>query len=151
MPEIHKNKNDHRVVNELETSQGCLIQILWFAFVGWWLGQLWIAIAYILLLTIVGIPIAIPMFNKLPQIIALRSPKKKVVTLWNGEESFISFEQKKGQLNFFVRAIYFLLIGWWLTGLWVEVAYILCATFIGMPIGFVMFDKIPAVMSLHRD
>jgi uncharacterized membrane protein YccF (DUF307 family) len=151
---MSKNKNGSvnplNSVIEVDTGPGCLVQILWFAFVGWWAGQLWIAIAYLALITIVGIPIAVVMFNKLPQILALRSPKKKVITSFD-DASWISFEQKEQQFPLIVRAIYFVLIGWWLTGLWVELGFILCATIIGMPIGFRMFDAIPMILSLHRD
>jgi len=41
---------------------GCLIQALWFVFIGWWLGALSIAAAWFLNITIIGLPLgmAIP-------------------------------------------------------------------------------------------
>ena len=50
---------------------GCLVQLLWFALVGWWAGELWIAAAWVLMVTIVGAPIGVAMINIVPQVIAL--------------------------------------------------------------------------------
>jgi uncharacterized membrane protein YccF (DUF307 family) len=49
-----------------------------------------------------------------------------------------------------LRAIYFVLIGWWLSAVWMEMAYAICLTIIGLPIGLWMFDKVPALVSLRR-
>jgi uncharacterized membrane protein YccF (DUF307 family) len=130
----------------VNNSPGCLIQILWFAFVGWWLGQIWIVAAYILILIIVGIPLGVSMINRLPQIIALRAPNKDLSL---SEDGFLR-EERVPQRPFILRAIYFVLIGWWLTALWVEVAYLLTVSIIGLPFAFWMFDRTPAVLSLQR-
>ena len=125
---------------------GCLIQLLWFLLVGWWAGQLWIAVAWFLAATVIGIPLAVAMFNKLPNIIALRGSDTYSVS-YNGNRAVVS---DTPQYSILLRALWYLLVGWWLTGVWVEVGYVLCATVIGMPIGFWMFDKVPAVLSLRR-
>jgi uncharacterized membrane protein YccF (DUF307 family) len=39
--------NTNSVVIEQRQSPGCLLQLLWFALVGWWLGELWIVAAWI--------------------------------------------------------------------------------------------------------
>jgi uncharacterized membrane protein YccF (DUF307 family) len=125
---------------------GCLIQLLWFVLVGWWLGQLWIAVAWFFAATIIGIPLAVVMFNKLPDIIALRGTDTFTVTYY-GNRAVVTGTP---QYPLIWRALYYILIGWWLTGLWVEFAYLLCLTVIGLPIGFWMFDRVPAVLSLRR-
>ncbi len=49
---------------------------------------------------------------------------------------------------FILRAIYFLLIGWWLALLWGWVAYLACASYVLLPVGTVMFNRLPFVLTL---
>ena len=125
---------------------GCLIQLLWFVLVGWWAGQLWIAVAWFFAATVIGIPLAVMMFNKLPDIIALRGSETYTVTYY-GNRAVV---REMPQYNIVLRALWYLLVGWWLTALWLQVAFLLCLTIILMPFGFWMFDKVPTVLSLRR-
>jgi uncharacterized membrane protein YccF (DUF307 family) len=125
---------------------GCLIQLLWFVLVGWWAGQLWITVAWFFAATVIGIPLAVMMFNKLPDIIALRGSETYTVTYY-GNRAVV---REMPQYNIVLRALWYLLVGWWLTALWLQVAYLLCLTIILMPFGFWMFDKVPTVLSLRR-
>lgn len=45
-------------------SLGFLIRTLYFLFIGWWFGFLWLGAALALCVTIIGLPIAILMFSK---------------------------------------------------------------------------------------
>ena len=125
---------------------GCLVQLLWFVLVGWWAGQLWIALAWVFAATVIGIPLAVKMFNKLPDIIALRGAENFTVSYY-GNRTVV---QEMPQYNILLRTLWYVLVGWWLTGVWVEVAYVLCLTFILMPVGFWMFDRVPTIVSLRR-
>jgi uncharacterized membrane protein YccF (DUF307 family) len=129
---------------------GCLVQVLWFLFVGWWAGQLWIAVAWLLMLTIIGIPLAVMMLNKVPKVIALRGQTTDLTLTTVGGGTVISTGAQVPQRNILLRAIYFLLVGWWLSAIWMELAYWACLTIIGLPIGFWMFDRVPALVSLRR-
>jgi uncharacterized membrane protein YccF (DUF307 family) len=129
---------------------GCLVQILWFLFIGWWAGQLWIAIAWLLMLTILGIPLAVMMLNKVPQVIALRSQTTGLTVTSVGGVTVVSVGAQVPQHNILLRALYFLLVGWWLSAIWMELAYFVCLTVIGLPLGFWMFDRVPALVSLRR-
>ena len=129
---------------------GCLIQILWFALVGWWAGELWMAAAWFLTLTIVGAPLAVTMLNMLPQVIALRGHTTSVEVTKIGNLTVVKKDVHIPQRNIFLRIIYFVLVGWWLSAVWMEAAYALCLSIIGMPIGFWMFDQVPALVSLRR-
>ena len=128
---------------------GCLVQLLWFALIGWWVGELWIAVAWLLMVTIVGIPLGIAMLNRLPQVIALRGNRVAVEVLRHGDQ-VLQRETRVPQRNIVLRALYFVLIGWWLTALWMEAAYALCLSIIGLPVGFWMFDRVPALLTLQR-
>ena len=104
------------------------------------------AVAWFFMITIIGIPIGIAMLNNVPKIIALREPTRQVVVT----RGMAQREIEPPQVNFLLRALYFLLIGWWFTALWLELAYAICLTIIGLPVGFWMFDQVPAVLTLKR-
>jgi len=139
MAEIKKNNNP-----------GCLVQILWFAFIGWWLGQAWMAAAWICMVTLIGIPAGVWMLNRLPRVMALREPST-VERLTQRPDGTVKEEViPRRQVHILVRAIYFILIGWWLTAIWLEAAYAISLTVVGLPLGFWMFDRVPALLTLKR-
>lgn len=138
------------VVVETRRNPGCLIQLIWFVFIGWWLGQAWMVIAWLFMISIIGIPIGIMMLNMLPKVIALREPAREVAVYRRADGTLVKTELERRQLPFLLRALYFILIGWWFSAVWMEVAYLLCATVIGLPLGFWMFDRIPAVLTLRQ-
>ncbi|MFN2225583.1 MAG: YccF domain-containing protein [Anaerolineae bacterium] len=138
------------VVEGSRRNPGCLIQLLWFVFIGWWAGQIWIAVAWLLMLTIIGIPLGVMMMNKVPWVIALRGESEALRVTTAGGVTTVERGGSIPQHNIVLRAIYFVLIGWWLSAAWMEVAYFFCLTIIGLPLGFWMFDKVPALVSLRR-
>jgi uncharacterized membrane protein YccF (DUF307 family) len=122
---------------------GCLIQILYFLLIGWWLGGAWVIVAWVLMVTILGLPIGAAMLNDVPQVMALRG--RRVV-----EVQASGAVREAPQISMLIRIPYFLLVGWWASALWLSVAYALCMSVIGIPIGFLMFDLSPAIVSLKR-
>lgn len=54
-----------------------------------------------------------------------------------------------GGPGFLIRAIWFLLVGWWLAGLTILAGYLLCLTILGLPLAFMVFNAIPVVMTLR--
>ena len=48
-----------------------------------------------------------------------------------------------------VRILYFLLFGWWATGIWINAAWFLNATIIGLPLGVWMLNRVPQVLTLR--
>jgi uncharacterized membrane protein YccF (DUF307 family) len=125
---------------------GCLIQLVWFALIGWWLGQAWVAVAWFFAATIIGMPLAVMMLNRVPEVMALRGETELLVRSWNGH----TVVTEVPQYNILLRALYFILVGWWASALWLELAYALCMTIIGLPLGFWMFDRTPAIVSLRQ-
>ncbi len=135
---------------ETRRNPGCLLQLLWFAFIGIWLGQAWMVVAWLLMLSVIGLPLGIAMLNMLPKVIALREPTHQVGVVRRADGRMALVDVDVPQLNFVLRAFYFILVGWWLSALWMEAAYLLTATIIGIPLGFWMFDRVPAVLTLRR-
>lgn len=128
---------------------GCLVQILWFVFVGWWLGAAAIAAAWVLNVTVVGLPLGMAILNNIPQFLALQSPERYLKTVQYDGRIVVS-ETGMPQVNFLVRAVYFLLIGWWWSGVWLSAAYAACATVVLLPLGLLMFRMTPAMTTLRR-
>lgn len=134
------NRENSPVV-AVKQGPGCLIQILWFVFIGWWLGSFAVGAAYVMFLLIVTIPVGIAILNNIPMIMALRQPDRLVTAY--GEVSV-------PQHNFLLRALWFVFVGWWLAGIALTIGYALCMTIIGLPFGFVIFDMVPAMLTLRR-
>ena len=130
-------------------SPGCLIQALWFVFVGWWLGALSITAAWFLNITIIGLPLGMAILNNIPRILSLQPPKKEFQVIQTNGTTII-YETKLPQRNFFIRALYFLIIGWWWSAIWLLIAYFLCITVILIPISLEMFRLTPFMTTLKR-
>jgi len=142
--------NSSSVVVETKQNPGCLLQILWFAFIGIWLGQAWMVVAWVFMITIIGLPIGVAMLNMLPKVIALREPSRRVMVRTSNNGELYQREVEPVQVNLLLRALYFILIGWWFSAIWMEAAYAVCLTIIGLPVGFWMFDRVPFVLSLKQ-
>jgi uncharacterized membrane protein YccF (DUF307 family) len=128
---------------------GCLVQALWFVFVGWWLGGIVLTVAWLLNITIIGLPFGMAMLNNIPKVLALQNPKRRLQVVQGGDLTRV-IEADVPQMNFLVRSAYFLLVGWWWSAVWMSLAYLVCATLILMPIGFGMFRMTPAMTTLRR-
>lgn len=131
------------LIYEQTTQPGCLLQLLWFVLVGWWLGAIWVLVAWLLSVTIIGAPIGAAMLNRVPQVVALRG-RRLVMVDPSGQVREVP------QINPLIRALYFVFIGIWFSLIWVTVAYLFCLTIIGLPLGFWMFDLTPTVVTLKR-
>jgi len=137
------------VVIRGKSEPGCLSQALWFTFIGWWLGALWVCVAWTLCVTLVGLPVGIAMLHRVPKVMTGRSPESVTITRI-GDLTVVDLTGSRPQRSFLWRAIYFVLIGCWFSGIWIALAYIACLTLIGMPLGLRMFEKVPAVLTLRR-
>jgi uncharacterized membrane protein YccF (DUF307 family) len=131
------------IATTVETRRpGCLIQILWFIFIGSWFGAIWVMVAWVLLASIIGAPLGAAMLNQVPQVMALRG--RRAVEVRGGRV----YEQR--QAGFVWRALWFVLVGWWASAIWLSLAYVACISIILMPVGFWMFDATPWIVSLKR-
>ena len=90
------------------------------------------------------------MINRLPKVIAFREPTEETRISFVDGKTIVSVGTERTQVNLFVRIIYFVLVGWWLSGAWLQLAYLVALTVVGLPIAFWMFDRVPGLLSLRR-
>ena len=113
-----------------------LLRLVYFVLFGLWFSAVWAVIGWVVSITIIGLPIGLWMLERLPQVTTLRASTREVVVTPGGV-----YERSPAQHPFLVRALYFVLIGWWLTGLWIVAAWGLSATLIGLLVSFWMIDR----------
>jgi uncharacterized membrane protein YccF (DUF307 family) len=121
-----------------------LIRALYFIVFGLWFSGVWAAVAWVLCVTVIGLPLGLWMLNRLPQVTTLRPEERDLFITASGQV----FERGPSQPPFLLRAIYFVLVGWWLSAIWIGVAWALCAVVVGLPFGFWMLNRVPAVITL---
>jgi len=122
---------------------------LYFFLFGWWATGVWINAAWFLNVTIIGLPLGLWMLNRVPQVLTLR-PMPQMVVASGGGDRFEMRTTGLPQRPWPLRLLYFVLIGWWLSLLWSNLAWALCATVIGLPLGIWMFNRLPALTTLMR-
>ena len=120
-----------------------LLRIVYLVLIGWWLGLIVSGVAWILNVTIIGLPIGLYLINRLPTIITLRPS-----TAWRVEDGVL--KQGAKQRPFLWRAVYFVFVGWWFSGLWLALAFLCLVTIIGIPLALLMYERAAAVTTLRR-
>jgi uncharacterized membrane protein YccF (DUF307 family) len=132
-----------------EPGMPLLVRIVYFLFFGWWATGVWINIAWFLNATIIGLPLGLWMLNRVPQVLTLRPTKQLIITYEHGEQVRVHVASLP-QRTWLLRLVYFALIGWWLSWLWANGAWLISATIIGLPLAIWMFNRIPALTTLMR-
>ena len=152
---IHTNVNVQQ-----HSGPGFLVRALYFCFFGWWLGFFWLNIGFGLCAFIITLPLGLIMLNRLPQIMTLKSPSTStnvhVSTMMGGPNQVMVQNINVNiagaqQYNFLIRAIYFIFIGWWAGYAWAYIAYFCCISIFLIPVGVIMFDRLPMVLTLRKN
>jgi len=130
---------------------GCLVRGLYFIFIGIWLGLLWVLAAWFFNLTIIGLPLGLAMINRLPQVMTLR-PVRVQTTVEVRDGVPVYHQSSLKQPPFLLRALYFIVIGFWFSLLWSLLAWLIAGVTLGLglPLAFWMFDRVPCVTTLAR-
>lgn len=105
---------------------------------------------------ILPLPAGVMILNRLPAIMTLRqAPRRPVVSYADGL-TLIRTGMAPQQLPLVAHAAYFLLIGWWASVLVLAVAWCLVALSIltlGLSLApaFLLFERVPQVLTLRND
>ena len=124
-----------------------LLRFLWFVFIGWWLSGVWTVIAWVLCVSVIGLPLGVLMLNMLPQVTTLRV---RDIQTQLDERGVISVLHTP-QLPMLIRAIYFVVVGWWLSALWLSLAWACGSTVLLLPVSFWMINRTPGILLLTRN
>ena len=128
-----------------------LVRFLWFILIGWWLSGVVIVLAWLASVTVIGLPIGLLLLNRLPALATLKAtPGDLRITYDEQRGRTTSMVQSGRQRPFALRALWFVFVGWWLTGLWLAAAWFLSWTVIGLPIAFWMYAMVGTVVTLRR-
>jgi uncharacterized membrane protein YccF (DUF307 family) len=117
------------------------IRALWFLLIGWWLGLLWTIFAWLFNLTLLGLPVGLMMLHALP----------KITTLHHQSRPYHYPRPVGPQQPLALRAIWFLLIGWWASLIWSMLAWAFSLTWILLPISFWMWNRVPMITTLAAE
>jgi uncharacterized membrane protein YccF (DUF307 family) len=122
-----------------------LIRFVYFVCFGLWAGGLAAAAAWICCVTVIGLPLGIFILLRLPLVMTLQLSEEQIVLAGRGYVLMPASESPP----LLLRALWFLVFGWWLAGIWISVAFALGSTIILSPFAFWMFNRVPAVLTLE--
>jgi uncharacterized membrane protein YccF (DUF307 family) len=153
-------------VNVQQKGHGLFIRTIYFLCIGWWAGYFWLSLGFSLCMLIVTLPLGLAMLNRLPQVLTLRpagtqtQTQVSVNTAIAGGAGAMGMAQTVNvnvnisgtrQTNFLIRALYFLFIGWWAGWFWANLGYLLCIMLVTLPIGLMMLNRLPMVLTLRKN
>lgn len=136
-------------IEQRDNSPSLISRALWFIFIGWWASGIWLTVAWILNVTVVGAPLGIKMISKTPWVVSFKNRRIKTNVIDEGGGTVVQ-EKTGDQYPITVRGVYFILIGWWASGFWMLIAWLFSVTVIGLPVAIWMYNKLPLVVSLYR-
>jgi uncharacterized membrane protein YccF (DUF307 family) len=135
---------------EVKEGPGLLVRAVWFVFVGWWLSALVSTVAWVALVTIIGIPLGIWLINRIPTVITLR-PRTRELQQVIDASGIARFQAVPIQQQpWWLRGIWFLFVGWWASAIVMIVGWVLLVLILTLPVGLWMFNRVPFVASLYR-
>jgi len=138
-----------RIVMQTKSGPGFLIRAVWFIFVGSWLTGIMSFVAWVAMITIIGLPVGIYLINRIPTFITLRPRTREVSAIM--EEGILRItESKRTQQPWYVRLLWFVLVGWWASALVMTVGWVLVVLIITLPLGLMLYNRVPFVASLYR-
>jgi uncharacterized membrane protein YccF (DUF307 family) len=108
-----------------------LVRFIWWLFIGWWASGIAVGVAWVALVTIIGIPLGIWIINRL-----------------QGREEVS--DRGRPQVAWPIRGLWFILVGWWASAIWMSLAWLIQLTVVGIPISLLMFNRTPFIASLYR-
>jgi hypothetical protein len=137
------------VIMRASGNPGCLVRVLWYLLVGWWLSAIFIAIGWALVVTVILLPVGLWFLHRVPWAQTLRPRTREFHTEYRDGATLVT-ETTIPQHPWYVRLVYIVFVGWWWGAIWLSVAWALGMLLITLPISILMIDRSPAMVSLQR-
>ncbi|WP_232700517.1 YccF domain-containing protein [Halobacterium wangiae] len=95
-------------------------------------------------------PLGIKMINFVPKIVSLKDRTIETERTVDEDGNVTITQGTSEQYSLPLRAAYFLLVGWWASGVWMFFAWVASITIVGLPLAVWMYDRLPFVVSLYN-
>ena len=96
-----------------------ILRVLWFFLIGWHVTLYWVVAAWLLNLTIIGMPLGLWMLNRVPLVLTLRTQRSYAVAATrSGGLGRMAQPKVCRNRRSCSRALYFILIGFWFSLIW---------------------------------
>src|SRR5258706_4695156 len=138
------------VVNIQQSSPSFLLRVIYYIFIGWWAGFFWLNLGFFLCFTVFLLPFGLVVLNRLPTVLTLRPTGQQTKVSVSGNVVTVNVGGTQ-QLNFLARAVYYIFVGWWAGYLWALIGYFFCLSVFLMPVGLIMLNRLPAVLTLRKN
>jgi uncharacterized membrane protein YccF (DUF307 family) len=132
-----------------KTGPNLVVRAIWFWFFGSWMGALTILVAILASATVIGLPLAFWLYNRVPSIATLRPRTEEMSVRTSNGVTFVESTHNE-QYSLLVRVLYFFFVGWWLAVVWYLLSLVISIGIVTMPISVLMLDRIGAVATLHK-
>ncbi len=119
-------------------------------FVGWWLTGIVAGVAWFAMITIIGLPLGIWLINRIPTVITLRPRTRQVQEMVDAAGFRRLVAVPIQQPAWIVRGVWFVFVGWWASAFVMAIGWLLVVLIITLPLGLLMFNRVPFVASLYR-
>ncbi|MDZ7745704.1 MAG: YccF domain-containing protein [Halobacteriales archaeon] len=137
-------------VSRTSESPSLIVRAVYFLLIGWWASGIWLSVAWFLNLTIVLMPVGIKMINYVPKIVSLKDRTIETESLTDADGNVSISQRSKEQHSLLLRGVYFFLVGWWASGVWMSLAWVASVSIVGLPVAVWMYSRLPYVVSLYR-
>jgi uncharacterized membrane protein YccF (DUF307 family) len=127
-----------------------LVRAIWFVFIGWWLSGIAMMFAWFMAATIIGLPLAFVTFNKVPMIQTLRPRSISTRVTTEGGVTVVT-QGTSEQLAMWIRAVWFVCVGWWLGLIVTIVAWVASVLIVTLPLSVILIDRLPEVITLQKN
>ncbi len=138
------------MVNIQQSSPNFFLRVIYYIFIGWWAGFFWLNLGFFFCFTVLLLPVGLIMLNRLPTVLTLRPAGQQTSVSVSGSTVTVNVRGTQ-QLNFLARAVYFVFVGWWAGYIWAVLGYFCCLSIFLLPVGLIMLNRLPAVITLRKN